>query len=71
MLLAFGSIEQQSDGRWICRRATTVAGRYGPVDVVAGQVFSARSSFGGFDDFPAYLASVAVDTPPRHPHEWQ
>lgn len=69
-LLAYGCIEQQPDGRWLCRRATTVNGRYGPVDVAAGQAFALRSAFAGFDDFAAHLAAVAVDGSSRPPHEW-
>ena len=67
---AFGCIEKQDDGRWICLRATTVPGRFGPIEIKRGQSFQPNSKFGGFDNFTAYLASVSIDSPPKSPHEW-
>ena len=70
VIRAYASIEEQPDGRWICRRATTVTGRYGPIEVQAGQVFMPKASFAGFDDFTAHLADVSSSLPSKPPHEW-
>ena len=70
VIRAYVSIEQMPDGRWICRRATTVTGRYGPIEVQTGQVFMPRSSFAGFDDFTAHLQPVATSAPSQAPHMW-
>ncbi|HWK95016.1 MAG TPA: hypothetical protein VNR39_06310 [Pseudolabrys sp.] len=67
---AYSSIEEQLDGRWICRRTTIVAGRYGPVEVQAGQVFVPKTTFAGYDDFTGHLAAVAIDGPSVPPHAW-
>ncbi len=67
---AYGSIERQPDGRWLCRQATTVSGPYGPVDVKAGQVFMPNSSFAGFDDFTEHLQKVATLVSAKPPHAW-
>jgi hypothetical protein len=68
--VAFGVIEEQQDGSWICRRATTVAGRYGPIAIAQNQVFHNRTVFGGYEDFISHLATVSVETPSIAPHEW-
>lgn len=70
VIRAYGSIEEQPDGRWICRRTTIVTGRYGPIEVQAGQVFMPRTTFAGFDDFTAHLKSVGTDEPSIPPHGW-
>lgn len=68
--VAFGVLEEQQDGSWICRRATTVEGRYGPIPIAQNQVFHTRSVFGGYEDFVSHLAAVSVETPSIAPHEW-
>lgn len=68
--VAFDVIEEQQDGSWICRRATTVPGRYGPVAIARNQVFHPRTVFGGYEDFISHLATVSVETPAIAPHEW-
>ena len=68
--IAFGCIEEQADGRWVCQKTTTFAGRFGPIDIQAGQSFSSPTAFGGFDDFTAFLMRSSVEAPRKSPHEW-
>ncbi|MGE4167718.1 MAG: hypothetical protein AB7E67_17200 [Xanthobacteraceae bacterium] len=70
VIRAYASIEEQPDGRWVCRRATIVSGRYGPIEVQAGQVFMPHAAFAGFDDFTAHLRAVATSAPSTSPHAW-
>jgi hypothetical protein len=62
--LAFGCIEEQTDGRRVCLQAVRIAGRFCPVEVKEGQAFYPKTTFGGFDDFTRHLASVCVAPPP-------
>ena len=67
---ALGCFEDRDGGGWICIRETTVVGPAGKVAVHPGQSFTAKTVFAGYDDFTAYLASVAIESPPLSRHEW-
>ncbi len=68
--IAFTSIEEQSDGRWVCLTDTIIRGQYCAIKMHKGQTFPPRTAFGGYNDFTSYLASVSVDAPTKSPHEW-
>jgi hypothetical protein len=40
------------------------------VQVHHGQSFAPRTVFAGYNDFPAYLASISTEMPMLSPHEW-
>jgi len=67
---AYGCIEQQDDGRWVCLKSTTVAGRFGPIEIKQGQSFQPNTTFAGYDDFTSHLMSVSIESSPKSPHEW-
>ena len=56
-------------GGSICVRSTAVKGLACTVSVRVGQSFPPKTAFAGYDDFPAYLASVSVEDMAFAPHE--
>jgi hypothetical protein len=67
---ALDCFEDRDDGSWICTKDTVVNGPVGPVDVERGQSFKPGTVFAGYNDFPAYLASVSVPGPAKARHDW-
>jgi hypothetical protein len=69
--IALVCFEEQPNGSWICRRDTTIEGRCGyRVFVKRNQLILQRTTFAGYDDFTAHLASESKSRPNPAPHQW-
>jgi hypothetical protein len=68
--IALACFEEQPNGSWICRQETTIERRCGRVFVKRNQLFLQCTTFAGYDDFTAHLASESEPEPSPAPHQW-
>jgi hypothetical protein len=58
--IALGCFEEQLDGSWVCRKHTAIKASTGQnITVECYERFVPCTTFAGYDDFTAYLASVS------------